>query len=219
MLPCRQVRTWRPSRRVMTDSIVEDIAVDRRPLCFRNGRMRTTRNPHAGQSFKTLLRRLSKAGFERDFVQRAVLPDWWDERCADDPRLVQDIEIRVARFLGLSISAVSDSRYAVWSRRDIRAHSSGAFVTPTATGWLPRCTAPSGARRPSCAICAIRCLLRRLRRAMASRGATDSWAGVRPRRWKPLQNASGSSVSPSCRSMCSRLPASRAWPASSKTGP
>ena len=69
----------------------------------------TASTSHVGQSFETLLRRLSKAGFCRDFVQRAVLPDWWDERCAEDPRLVQDIEIRVARFLGLSISAVSDS--------------------------------------------------------------------------------------------------------------
>ena len=69
---------------------------------------RTTNNPHTGQSFKTLLRRLSKAGFPRDFVQRGILPDWWDERCAGDPRLVQDIEIRVARFLGLSMSAVAN---------------------------------------------------------------------------------------------------------------
>ena len=41
-------------------------------------------------------------------MQRAILPDWWDERCADDPRLVQDIEIRVARFLGLSMSAAAN---------------------------------------------------------------------------------------------------------------
>ena len=43
-------------------------------------------------------------------MQRAILPDWWADRCADDARLVQDIEIRVARFLGLSISAVADPR-------------------------------------------------------------------------------------------------------------
>ena len=43
-------------------------------------------------------------------MQRAILPDWWDERCADDPRLVQDIEIRVARFLGMSMSHVADAR-------------------------------------------------------------------------------------------------------------
>lgn len=66
--------------------------------------------PPVGQSFRTLLRRLSKAGFAKDFVRQAILPDWWDDQCADDPSLVQDIEIRVARFLGLSMSVVANSR-------------------------------------------------------------------------------------------------------------
>ena len=66
--------------------------------------------PPVGQSFRTLLRRLSKAGFAKDFVRQAILPDWWDDQCADDPSLVQDIEIRVARFLGLSMSTVGDPR-------------------------------------------------------------------------------------------------------------
>ena len=101
----------------MADSIIECGAVDRRPHASGWEETTTASTAHAGQSFKTLLRRLSKAGFERDFVQRAVLPDWWDERCADDPRLVQDIEIRVARFLGLSISAVSDSRFLLETPR------------------------------------------------------------------------------------------------------
>ena len=56
------------------------------------------------------MRRLSKAGFSKDFVQRAILPDWWDEQCSDDPRLVQDIEIRIARFLGQSLHTVSSRR-------------------------------------------------------------------------------------------------------------
>jgi len=54
----------------------------------------------------TLMRRLSQAGFKKDFVSRAVLPEWWDEDCADDPALLPDIEIRVARFLGLPLSTV-----------------------------------------------------------------------------------------------------------------
>ena len=54
------------------------------------------------------MRRLSRAGFKKDFVCPAILPDWWDENCADDPRLLQDVEIRVARFLGLPLAAVSD---------------------------------------------------------------------------------------------------------------
>lgn len=69
--------------------------------------------PPTGQSFRTLLRRLSKAGFPKDFVRQAILPDWWDDQCADDPSLVQDIEIRVARFLGLAMSVVGDSRSAL----------------------------------------------------------------------------------------------------------
>ena len=46
-------------------------------------------------------------------MRRAILPDWWDDQYAGDPRLVQDIEIRVARFLGLSMSAVADSKGAL----------------------------------------------------------------------------------------------------------
>lgn len=59
------------------------------------------------RTFRTLLQRLAKAGFNRDFVQAALLPDWWDDTCADDPTLVQDFEFRVARFLGSSLEAVS----------------------------------------------------------------------------------------------------------------
>jgi len=52
------------------------------------------------------MRRLSQAGFKKDFVARAVLPEWWDENCIDDPNLLPDIEIRVARFLGLPLSTI-----------------------------------------------------------------------------------------------------------------
>ncbi len=52
--------------------------------------------------------RLSRAGFQRDFVRPAMLPDWWDEACVEDPSLLPDIEIRVARFLGLPLSVVRD---------------------------------------------------------------------------------------------------------------
>ncbi len=41
-------------------------------------------------------------------MQPAILPDWWDETCAQDPSLLLDIEIRVARFLGLPLAAVRD---------------------------------------------------------------------------------------------------------------
>lgn len=54
------------------------------------------------------MRRLSRAGFKRRFVRLAILPDWWEEQCAEDPALLPDIEIRVARFLGLPLSAVRE---------------------------------------------------------------------------------------------------------------
>ncbi len=54
------------------------------------------------------MRRLSSAGFSKDFVCRAILPDWWDDGCADDPRLLQDVGIRVARFLALPLASVAD---------------------------------------------------------------------------------------------------------------
>jgi hypothetical protein len=61
------------------------------------------------RTFRTLLQRLTRAGFSNDFVHAALLPDWWDDACADDPTLVQDFEFRVARFLGSSLEAVSDT--------------------------------------------------------------------------------------------------------------
>jgi hypothetical protein len=72
---------------------------------------RTTANVPASadtRSFRALLQRLARAGFSKDFVHRAILPDWWDDSCADDPALVRDFEFRVARFLGTPLAGVSD---------------------------------------------------------------------------------------------------------------
>lgn len=41
-------------------------------------------------------------------MHSAILPDWWDNACLQEPRLLEDIEIRVARFLGLSLEKVRD---------------------------------------------------------------------------------------------------------------
>ena len=59
-------------------------------------------------NFQKLMRRLSQAGFDREFVRQALLPDWWDEDCDQDPLLITDVEIRVARFLGTSLGIVKD---------------------------------------------------------------------------------------------------------------
>jgi hypothetical protein len=62
----------------------------------------------ASHNFQRLMRRLSKAGFEKGFVRPALLPDWWDETCDQDPELLPDFEMRVARFMGLPLSYVRD---------------------------------------------------------------------------------------------------------------
>jgi IrrE N-terminal-like domain len=57
---------------------------------------------------RSLMVRLAKVGFPAAFVQTAILPEWWDEEAARDPSLMPEVEIRVARFLGLSIEAIRD---------------------------------------------------------------------------------------------------------------
>jgi len=59
------------------------------------------------------MNRLSRAGFKKDFVRWAMLPDWWDESCEQDPALLPDVEFRVARFLGAQVSAVRDPACAL----------------------------------------------------------------------------------------------------------
>jgi Zn-dependent peptidase ImmA (M78 family) len=68
------------------------------------------RSPLTKSSFNGVIRRLSRAGFDRRFVQSAILPDWWSEECASDAELMPEIELRVARFLGQSLSLVRDAR-------------------------------------------------------------------------------------------------------------
>lgn len=55
-----------------------------------------------------MTRRLSKAGFKKQFLESAILPDWWEASCEDDPGLLQEIDLRVARFLELPLATVSD---------------------------------------------------------------------------------------------------------------
>jgi len=67
----------------------------------------------AARSIANLLRRLSKAGFKREFVRPAILPDWWEESYESDARLLSDVELRVARFLGISVTDVRDPSRAL----------------------------------------------------------------------------------------------------------
>jgi hypothetical protein len=54
------------------------------------------------------MRRLAKAGFKNALVRTAILPEWWDETCDQDPSLLMDLEIRVARFFSLPLQQVKD---------------------------------------------------------------------------------------------------------------
>ncbi len=67
----------------------------------------------AKNTFTTMMHRLSRAGFKKEFVRSAILPDWWDENCTNDPSLLQDIEIRLARFLGQPLAVVKNARAAL----------------------------------------------------------------------------------------------------------
>ena len=65
------------------------------------------------KAYRLLLQRLKKAGFSREFVEAAILPDWWEDVCAEDESILRDIEIRVARFLSVPLAAVTDSNAAL----------------------------------------------------------------------------------------------------------
>jgi Zn-dependent peptidase ImmA (M78 family) len=52
--------------------------------------------------------RLAKSGFPQSFVRTAILPEWWEEALSEDANLMPEVEIRVARFLGLPIEAIRD---------------------------------------------------------------------------------------------------------------
>jgi hypothetical protein len=67
----------------------------------------------AARSVSNLLRRLSRAGFKRNFVRPAIFPDWWKDSLDADSSLLPDIELRVARFLGLPLAAVRDPAHAL----------------------------------------------------------------------------------------------------------
>lgn len=60
------------------------------------------------RTFRSLLGRLDKAGFRKKFVATALLPDWWSKECARDGSVLPEIEIGVARFLGVPLDLVRD---------------------------------------------------------------------------------------------------------------
>jgi Zn-dependent peptidase ImmA (M78 family) len=54
------------------------------------------------------MKRVSAAGFKPAVARELLLPDWWDESCAEEPGLLPEIEFRVARFMGAMLQTVRD---------------------------------------------------------------------------------------------------------------
>lgn len=62
----------------------------------------------AKSTMPALFRRLRAVGYDRAFLRRAVLPDWWEDSLASDPGIRWQIELRIAQRLSLPVAAVSD---------------------------------------------------------------------------------------------------------------
>lgn len=67
----------------------------------------------AKRTLRSLTRRLASAGFGRDFLSSAILPEWWGEDCWEKQELLPELEIRAARFLGVPVSMVADPSAAL----------------------------------------------------------------------------------------------------------
>ena len=53
--------------------------------------------------------RLSAEGIDNEYLDRIVLPDWWDDAAADDPLGLQEAKLYVANHLGLAMESLSHS--------------------------------------------------------------------------------------------------------------
>lgn len=71
----------------------------------------------AKHDLQTLMRRLNRAGFKREFLRQAILPNWWEPSCEADSGLLQDVELRAARFLGVPLADVRNPRVALAAPR------------------------------------------------------------------------------------------------------
>ena len=89
-------------------------------------RKRQTEATQTARSFQSLIRRLHDAGFGSEFLNAAILPDWWDESCSNELDLLPEIEIRVSRFLAVPLSTVTDPESAMEPKRFIKARGRSA---------------------------------------------------------------------------------------------
>lgn len=63
----------------------------------------------AAVSLTPLYRRLKQAGFDRAFLQRAVLPDWWDDALASNATTRSQFELHLAQRLGVPLADLRDN--------------------------------------------------------------------------------------------------------------
>src|SRR5690606_14554628 len=61
------------------------------------------------RNFPGLKSRLKQAGFDGAFVEKVLVPSWWDAQCKKE--MLGDFEFEVARFLNVSIQNVRDPAF------------------------------------------------------------------------------------------------------------
>jgi hypothetical protein len=71
--------------------------------------MQETQQKKVDRSFRRLMSRLRDAGFSKDFVERAILPEWWSSDMGRDTSVLPELEICVARFCGLPLATIRDA--------------------------------------------------------------------------------------------------------------
>ncbi len=59
------------------------------------------------------MHRMQRGGFGKEFLSRTILPEWWDDDSWGRQDLLPEIEIRIARFLGIPVSTVVDTDAAL----------------------------------------------------------------------------------------------------------
>lgn len=64
--------------------------------------------PKAVASMKPLYERLKSHGLDRQYVQAAILPDWWDDSLFDDASNRLTAQMSIARFLGVKVQQLAD---------------------------------------------------------------------------------------------------------------
>lgn len=65
------------------------------------------------KSMSDLYRRLKVIGFGRSFIRSIILPDWWEDDCADVPFNRGLAELTISRQLGISLASLRNSTEAL----------------------------------------------------------------------------------------------------------